>query len=54
MLGRWEAVTPSHVVEITVLELAKLNDDLKTIAGPATSRLLDTLAVYRDSRPEDR
>ena len=35
-------------------ELSALTDDIKDVAGPATLKLLDAFADYRDSRPEDR
>ena len=58
MFSKWEAVAPSYIVERALVGLStglsELTDDLKTIAGPATSRLLDALAAYRGSRPEDR
>ena len=42
-----------HVIESTLLELCTelsvLASDIKTVAGPATVKLLDALAAYRDS-----
>ena len=58
MFSKWEAVAPSYIVERALTrpatDLSNLTDDLKTVAGPATSKLLDALVAYRDSRPEDR
>ena len=51
--GRWENVAPGYVIESTLLELCTelsvLAPDIKTVAGPATVKLLDALAAYRDS-----
>ena len=53
MWGRWENVAPGYVIETSLLELCTelsvLAPDIKTVAGPATVRLLDALAAYRDS-----
>ena len=53
MWGRWENVAPAYVIESTLLELCTelsvLSADIKTVAGPATVKLLDALAAYRDS-----
>src|SRR6478672_2206413 len=42
-----------YVIESTLLELCTelsvLAPDIKTVAGPATVKLLDALAAYRDS-----
>ena len=59
MWGRWEdAVSPSYIVESALVELSaevsKLTDAFKDVVGPATSKLLDALADYRDSEFEDR
>ena len=58
MFAKWETVPPSYIMEHALLELAtvlsELTDDLKTVAGPATAKLLDALVAYRDSQPEDR
>ena len=58
MFARWEAVTPRYIMESALEELcaevAKLTDDLKEIAGPATLKLLDAMAEYRESEIEDR
>ena len=35
-------------------EVSKLTDDFKDVVGPATLKLLDALAEYRDSEFEDR
>ena len=40
--------------EALCAEVAKLTDDLKEIAGPATLKLLDAMAEYRESEIEDR
>jgi hypothetical protein len=51
--GRWENVAPAYVIESTLLELCTelsvLSADIKTVGGPATVKLLDALAAYRDS-----
>ena len=56
MFARWEAVNPRYIMESALEELcaevAKLTDDLK--AGPATLKLLDAMAEYRESEIEDR
>ena len=53
MWGRWENVAPAYVIESTLLELCTelsvLSADIKTVGGPATVKLLDALAAYRDS-----
>ena len=53
MWGRWENVAPAYVIESALLELCTelsvLAPDIKTVAGPATVKLLDALAAYRDS-----
>jgi hypothetical protein len=60
MLGRWEAVAPTYIVEGTLLALCdgvtKLIDDpiRADIAGPATLKLSNALADYRDSLPTER
>ena len=52
MWGRWENVAPGYVIESALLELCTelsvLAPDIKTVAGPATVKLLDALAAYRD------
>src|SRR6478672_12744870 len=52
MWGRWENVAPGYVIESTLLELCTelsvLAPEIKTVAGPATVKLLDALAAYRD------
>ena len=56
--GKWEGVAPSHIVESLLLQLCaevtEMADELKGEVGPATLKLLDALAEYRESRPEDR
>jgi len=51
--GRWENVAPTYVIESALLELCTelsvLAADIKTVAGPATVKLLDAMAAYRDS-----
>jgi hypothetical protein len=59
IFGKWEdAVSPSYIVESALVELSaevsKLTDAFKDVVGPATSKLLDALADYRDSEFEDR
>ena len=58
MFGKWEdVVAPSYLVEIALLDVtavSELTDEFKDIVGPATSKLLDALAAYRDLRPQDR
>ena len=53
MWGRWENVAPAYVIESALLELCTelsvLAPEIKTVAGPATVKLLDALAAYRDS-----
>ena len=56
--GKWEGVAPTYIVESLLRELSTdipaLAEEFKPALGPATSRLLDALAAYRDSRPQDR
>ena len=59
IFGKWEdVVSPSYIVESALVELSaevsKLTDKFKDVVGPATSKLLDALADYRDSEFEDR
>ena len=58
LFGKWKEVRPSNILETALLELSELlspvGDHLKPALGPATLKLLDALADYRDSRPEDR
>lgn len=59
MFGKWEdVVAPSYLVEVALMDLStalsELTDEFKDTVGPATSKLLDALADYRDSRPQDR
>ena len=53
MWGKWENVAPAYVIESALLELCTelsvLAPDIKTVASPATVKLLDALAAYRDS-----
>ena len=53
MWGRWENVAPAYVIESALLELCTelsvLAPEIKSVAGPATVKLLDALAAYRDS-----
>jgi hypothetical protein len=55
---REDGVAPSYLVEVALMDLstalAELTDEFKDTVGPATSKLLDALADYRDSRPQDR
>ena len=56
MSGKWEAVAPAYIVERVLLklctEMTKLIDDpdLAKSMGPATIKLSNDLADYRDSR----
>jgi hypothetical protein len=60
MIGRWEAVRSTYIVEGTLLALCdgmtKLIDDpiLADMAGPAGLKLSNALADYRDSLPSER
>jgi hypothetical protein len=58
MFGRWEIVSSSYILESALLELSEgvseWADNLKTEVGPATLRLFDALAAYRDAPEEDR
>ena len=59
IFGKWEdAVSPSYIVESALVELSaevsKLTEEFRDVEGPATSKLLDALATYRDSEFEDR
>ena len=53
MWGRWETVAPAYVIESALLELCTelsvLAPEIRSVAGPATLKLLDALAAYRDS-----
>ena len=57
---RWEAVLPSYIAERVLLELcaemSRLTDDpvLRNHAGPATLKLANALANYRDSQWAER
>ena len=60
MWGRWEDVAPAYIVESTLLalceDLCELSDEMKYVVrggGPATAKLLDAMAAYRDSNVED-
>ena len=53
MFGKWEdVVAPSYLVEVALMDLStavsELTDEFKDTVGPATSKLLDALADYRD------
>jgi hypothetical protein len=56
MSGKWGAVAPAYIVERVALglcaEMSKLIDESK-IDTPATMRLSNALADFRDSRPEE-
>jgi hypothetical protein len=59
LFGKWEEVRPSYILETALLELSELlspvGDHLKPALGrPASLKLLDALAAYRDSASEDR
>jgi hypothetical protein len=51
--GKWENVAPAYVIESALLELCTelsvLAPEIKSVARPATVKLLDALAAYRDS-----
>jgi hypothetical protein len=53
-----ELFGPSYILEIALRELSELlspvDDHLKPALGPASLKLLDALAAYRDSASEDR
>jgi hypothetical protein len=53
MWGRWKNVAPAYVIESALLELCTelsvLAPEIKSVARPATVKLLDALAAYRDS-----
>ena len=58
MFGKWKEVRPSYILETALRELSELlspvGDHLKPALGPASLKLLDALAAYRDSASEDR
>jgi hypothetical protein len=60
MSEKWDAVARAYIVERGLLvlceEMTKLidNPDLANIMGPATLKLSNALADFRDSRFEDR
>ena len=58
MFGKWEAVTPAHIVEGALVELceevSELAEDIETTVGPATQKLLAAMAEYRDAKAKDR
>jgi hypothetical protein len=60
MLGEWEPVASTYIVEGVLLKLCdrmtKLLDDpsFAEHMGPATMKLSDAMADYRDSRYVDR
>jgi hypothetical protein len=58
IIVEWDAVAPTHIIETTLMELcsraSNLTDELETVVGPATQKLLAALAEYRDSKLEDR
>jgi hypothetical protein len=61
MWGRWEDVAPAYIVESALLalceDLCELSDEMKYLVrggGPATAKLLDAMAAYRDSNVEER
>ena len=57
LFGKWGEVRPPYSrprsLELSEL-LSPVGDHLKPALGPASSKLLDALAAYRDWRPEDR
>ena len=58
LFGKWGEVRPSYILETALRELSELlspvGDHLRPALGPASLKLLDAIADYRDSRPEDR
>ena len=58
LFGKWKEVRPSYILETALRELSELlspvGDHLKPALGPASLKLLDALAAYRDSASEDR
>ena len=60
LFGRWEAVAPSYIVQRALRELCeetiKLADHpvIADFVGPATLRLSNALADYRDALPRER
>ena len=58
LFGKWGEVRPSYILEIALRELSELlspvGDHLRPALGPASLKLLDALAAYRDSTSEDR
>jgi hypothetical protein len=60
LMARRGRVAPSYIAEHTLLELcaamSRLTDEpfVRNHAGPATVKLANALADYRDSQPEDR
>ena len=60
LFGKWEKVEPKYIVESTLLtlcaEMTKLLDrpTLAEYMGPATLKLSNAMADYRDSRIVDR
>jgi len=60
LMGRWEAVSAQYVAEVVLLELcaemSRLTDDaiVRNFAGPATVKLSNAFADYRDSQFVER
>ena len=60
MLVKWDGVPPAHIAQRLLLvlctEASKLVDDpiVAEFAGPATLKLSNDLADYRDARALDR
>ena len=58
MIGRWDAVASTYILETALIDLCSglsdLGEQLEPAVGPATRKLLTALAAYGDSRLEDR
>ena len=58
LFGKWGEVRPSYILETALRELSELlspvGDHLRPALGPASLKLLDALAAYRNSASEDR
>ena len=58
MIGRWDAVLPTYILETALMDLclglSDLGEELNPAVGPATRKLVAALAEYRDLRLEDR
>ena len=58
MMGQWDCVAPTYIIEAALMDLSSglvdLGEELDPAVGPATRKLFAALAEYRDSRLEDR